>query len=252
MSTYDDLPYYPFDPFEESPEHPLCPDCERLLSRAVSVIERLERELRRPRVPEKKDHERVLEWLASVCGGPAALAQLDATPLTEEGLDLPVVEEAAPRQRLEAVADLLDGTAERFFDREAALAFRRALLRVWGLEPLAVDGPRPASQVAAGIAWAVGEANGLVGPKGLVTATRLKQHFGVTRPPSAYAGPVVQALRGFWPWHAAPLWGVHGVPEITPLGYADLLLSSTRAQLVRLRDRAEAARAADVPQEGSA
>lgn len=220
-----------------------CFDCASLVERALTVIDRLESEQLRPRPPERKEHELALEWLASVCGGPAAVAALHDRPLTDDGLELPRVESATDRQRLEAVAELLDGAAERFFDAELGFALRRALLRLWQLEPLVVRGARPATQVAAGISHAIASANGLVGPKGAVRQSALREFFTVSQSPSAYSPAVVQTLRGFWPWHdiTRPWMWQRQLPELTALGYADLLTARVRGQLLRVRDQAVAA-----------
>jgi hypothetical protein len=65
-----------------------------------------------------------------------------------------------------------------------------------------VTAPALPAYVAAGVAWAVGEANGLVGPDRRVTSTRLKYALEVPGSPSTYARPIRAALRGLWPWHA--------------------------------------------------
>jgi len=54
---------------------------------------------------------------------------------------------------------------------------------------------------------------------------------------------VVQTLRGFWPWHdmARPWTWQRQLPELTALGYADLLTARVRGQLLRVRDQAVAA-----------
>jgi hypothetical protein len=220
-----------------------CFECASLVERALSVIDRLETALAQPGPPARRPHEVVLEWLASVCGGRAAVEALHARELDEDGLDLPVVESETDRQRLEAVAELLDAAGSRLFDAETAYAFRRALLRLWEIEPLVVLGPRPAAQIAAGICHAVAAANGLVGAKRAVRQSDLRGFFAVPGSPSAYAGPVVATLRGFWPWHdaSAPWLPQRGLADLTALGHADLLVGRVRAQLVRVRDQAVAA-----------
>lgn len=222
-----------------------CFECASLVQRALAVIERLEADLLRPQPPERKEHEVALEWLASVCGGPAAVTALDDRPLADD-VDLPLVELTADRQRLEAADELLAAAAERFFDAELGLAFRRALVRLWELEPLAVLGPRPAAQVAAGVCHAVGCANGLFGNRPVVKQATLREFFDVSQGLSVYSGPVVDVLRGFWPWHeiSRPWMWSRRLPDLTALGYADLLTGRVRSQLVRVRDHAVAAQQA--------
>jgi hypothetical protein len=239
---YDEIGY-----LLESERDRYCFDCASLVERALKIIDRLEGELKRPQPPERKEHELALEWLSAVCGGPDAVTALDTLPLSEDGLDLPVLESESDRQRLEAVAELLDAAAERFFDAELGLAFRGALLRLWELEPLVVLGMRSATQVAAGVCHAVAAANGIVGTKGAVKQSELRTFFAVSQSPSIYAGPVTQTLRGFWPWHdiTRPWMWQRRLPELLALGYADLLTTRVRSQLVRVRDQAAAAAAAD-------
>ncbi|MEU0314789.1 hypothetical protein [Nocardioides sp. NPDC006273] len=224
------------------PEHLVCSECAQLLTRTNLILERLEAELTRPRWPEsatpsRPDHEVALDWLAALCGGHEAVTALDAAPLTEDALDLPIVEDAAGRTQLEAVAALLDEVAADF-PVEVAFALRRALLRLWEIDPLVVDRPTPPAQVAAGIVWTVLGANGLAGPGGLVTATALKERLGVKKMPSAYGKQLAAALRGFWPWQTQRPWGLRDLPDLEPLGYPDLLVSSVRRRLIRLRDQA--------------
>ena len=219
------------------PEHLVCSECAQLLTRTNMILERLEAELTRPRwsepdTPPRPDHEVALDWLAA----------LGAAPLVEDGLDLPVVEDAAGRTQLEAVAALLDEVAADFPVEEVGFALRRALLRLWEIDPLVVDRPTQPAQVAAGIVWTVLGANGLAGPGGLVTATELKERLGVKKMPSAYGKQLAAALRGFWPWQTQRPWGMRDLPDLEPLGYPDLLVSSVRRRLIRLRDQACLAR----------
>jgi hypothetical protein len=197
-----------------------------------------------PAPPPRPAHEEVLEWLSAVCGGPAAVAALNAAPLRDDDTDLPEVVHRPHRERLEAVAELLDSVAGTLLDVEAAIALRRALLVVWAEEPQVLTGAASAAQAAGGLCWAVGKANGWYAGTGL-TQTRVAQALGL-RPGISASGQRVQlALRGLL-GQPLPGWGPSrwGVPDLLPLARTDVLVSGTRATLVRLRDRAEAARAA--------
>ncbi|GGR47542.1 hypothetical protein J2S40_003847 [Nocardioides luteus] len=224
------------------PEHLVCSECAQLLARTNAILERLEAELTRPTwsappTPPRPDHEIALDWLAALCGGHEAVTALDAAPLVEDALDLPVVEDPVGRTQLEAVAALLDEVAADF-PAEVGFALRRALLRLWEIDPLVIDPPTRPAQVAAGIVWTVLGANGLAGPGGLITATALKERLGLTKMPTAYGKQLAAALRGFWPWQTQLPWGMRDLPDLEPLGYPDLLVSSVRRRLVRLRDQA--------------
>lgn len=224
------------------PEHLVCSECAQLLTRTNVILERLEAELTRPVTPPRPEHQVALDWLAALCGGHDAVTGLDAAPLVEDGLDLPVVEDAAGRTQLEAVAALLDEVAADFPVVEVGFALRRALLRLWEIDPLVVDRPTQPAHVAAGIVWSVLGANGLAGPGGLITATELKERLGVRKTPSAYGKPLAAALRGFWPWPTQRPWGMRELPDLEPLGYPDLLVAGVRRRLIRLRDQACLAR----------
>lgn len=229
------------------PEHLVCAECAQLLTRTNAILERLEAELTRPDTPPRPEHEVALDWLAAICGGHEAVTALDAAPLTEDALDLPAVEDAVGRTQLAAVAALLDEVAADFPAAEVGFALRRALLRLWEIDPLVIDPPTPPAQVAAGIVWTVLGANGLAGPHGLITATTLKERLGLTRMPTAYGTRLAAALRGFWPWQTQRPWGMRDLPDLEPLGYPDLLVSSVRRRLIRLRDQACLARDGGTP-----
>lgn len=234
------------------PEHVVCPECAQLLARTSTVLEQVVDELRRvrPPTPPRPAHESLLDWLAALCGGRDAVAALTDAPLVEDGLDLPVVEDES-RTQLEAEAELLDQVAVAVKHPEIGFALRRALLRLWEIDPLLVDRPARPEQVAAGIAWAVLSANGLLGPRGLVTATDVKLLLGVTAGPSTYGKSLAGALRGFWPWSTTRPWALSEAPELEPLGYPDLLIGRLRRRLMRLRDQALLARGSvTAPEEG--
>lgn len=193
-----------------------------------------------PLEPPKPPYDVMLGWLETLAGGRAALDALDTTPLTAEGLDLPVEDlDLRARHRLEASAALLEAAGERCFDEETCVALRRGLLLVWVAEPAVILGGRSAAHTAGGICWAVGKANGLYGPAGVVTQARVQEALALTTPISG-PGPAVQrALQGFLPHQLRPVTG----PDLLPLGHPELLTSSTRRLLVRLRDRAREAKA---------
>src|SRR5689334_16023716 len=70
--------------------------------------DRFESERRPAEPPPPPPWQRALDWLGEVCGGPQAVAALDARPAeaAEDG-DLPTDVDARARERLEATADLL-------------------------------------------------------------------------------------------------------------------------------------------------
>ncbi len=204
-----------------------------------------DREARPPEPPPPPQHERVLGWLADVCGGRAAVDALTSTPLSEDGTDLPTEYPERPAgDRMVATAELLDAVAERCFDAETSFALRHALLAVWADDPDTVTRATTAAHLAGGICWAVGKANGLLSPVGTTRVRVLQDALALRSPASSYGGAVRTALWGFR-GQALTGWGrPAGVPDLLPLGRPELLLGATRSRLVRIRERARTAAAA--------
>ncbi|WP_244931082.1 hypothetical protein [Nocardioides sp. W7] len=198
-----------------------------------------------PPPPPAPPHDvQVLDWLAEVCGGPAALDALDAEPLTDDATDLPSdYPDQESRERLEATATLLDIVADRWFDPETAHAFRNALLALWVEEPARVTQSRSAALLAGGVCWTVGKANGLFHPSGSRRVGTVQDTLGLPGSLSTPGREVSGALRGFRGHSSQPR--PTGVPDLLPLWRSDVLLGATREQLVRLRDRARAAESAE-------
>ncbi|GEP33473.1 hypothetical protein NSZ01_12410 [Nocardioides szechwanensis] len=190
-------------------------------------------------------HERVLLWLDAVCGGRAAVTALDTEPL-EDHDDLPEVVDREVRDRLAETADLLDGVAAACFEpgegHEFGVALRTALVAVWTADPDLVDRARSARDVAGSVSWVVGKANGVFRPVGELRVGRLSEVLGTTTSPASRRYRVELALRGLSP--AIEAWERPGIaPNLLALGRTDLLISSTRIRLARLRTQALAAQA---------
>ncbi|MFC4783227.1 hypothetical protein ACT8ZV_02040 [Nocardioides sp. MAHUQ-72] len=195
-----------------------------------------------PAPPPRPTWQQALDWLAHVCGGPAAVTGLTDEAL-DDGCDLPTeTPDAGSRSRLEATAELLDAVAARCFDPETATALRRALLLLWAEEPETVTGARSAAHLAGGICWAVGKANGSFRPQGDLTVARVQEALALSTPLSGPGSTVRSALVGFRDLGPGRWWRPQGAPALEPLGRVELLCSPTRRRLVRLRDRALAAR----------
>jgi hypothetical protein len=113
---------------------------------------------------------------------------------------------------------------------------------VWAEEPETVVHARSAAQLAGGLCWAVGKANGCFHPQGDLTMARVQEALALSSSISGYGATVRRALVGFRTPDRERWWRPEGVPALEPLGRPELLCSSTRARLVRVRDRAEAAR----------
>lgn len=196
-----------------------------------------------PPPPPPPLHTRVLDWLADVCGSPAAVAALGTDPLPDRP-DGVVAEppDRATEELLTTAADLTDLVADRWFDAETSYAFRAALHLLLAEDPLTVRRSRSAAHLAGGICWVVGKANGLFLPVGERRVGTIHDTLGLGGSASGRGNEIAAALRGFrgqrLGWRRP-----EGVPDLLVLGRTDLLVSATRAQLVRLREKAEAAAA---------
>lgn len=204
----------------------------------AEVARRFDQEHERPAPPPPAPtYERVLAWLDDVCGDRDAVLALTSSPLDDQP-DLPEVESPQARSRLSAVAELLDAVAACRFDQEAGVAFRVCLLEVWDREPDVVLDAVTAAHVAGGVAWLVAKANGVLGPQGRVTVTRLKEELALHATPSTYGKVVQRTLVGYRDFGSERTGRLYELPDLLPLGHPDLLLASTRRTLCRARDRA--------------
>jgi hypothetical protein len=201
---------------------------------------------RRPVVPAPPPvvpaHVQLLEWLDEQAGGRASLVALTGEPLTDDGTDVPEADRSPDRQRLTAVAELIDGCANVVLHLEEwGTACRRALPLLWETDREVVTQAPSAAHVAAAIVWAVGKANGWFPSSGhsICTQSTLRDHFGLTAYASGYGKSVQLALQVTWPTADRPWgWRRPTTPELAPLGRPELLTASTRRTLIRLRDQA--------------
>lgn len=197
-----------------------------------------------PPPPERALHARVQDWLVDLCGGQSAVEALTTEPVADC-----VLTEQAPsehpecRERVLGAGELLDDLAERFFEAEVAAAFGWALLALWREDPLLITRPATTGALAGGVGWAIGKANGLFNPVGSVRVGVVQDTLALPTSPASVGNQVAAALRGF---RGRPMdrWRRPAeVPDLLPLGRTDVLVSSTRDRLVRIRDRAAAAAA---------
>lgn len=209
---------------------------------ARSLARERQRVVPPPPPPAPPAHVQLLEWLDEQAGGRAALVALTGEPLTDDGTAVPEAERPSDRQRLTAVAELIDGSANVLLHLEEwGNACRRALSVLWEADREVITQAPSAAHVAAGIVWAVGRANGWFQTSGysICTQSMLRDHFGLTAYPSAFGKSVQAGLRAAWPTVARPWgWRRPTTPDLDPLGRPDLLTASTRRTLVRLRDQA--------------
>ncbi|HET7385718.1 MAG TPA: hypothetical protein VFJ19_03545 [Nocardioidaceae bacterium] len=204
----------------------------------------------RPLEPPKAPYDQILDWLDMLVGGLAAVDGLDGEPLAAEGLALPLDSlDIRARHRLESAAGILERAGEQFPDVEMGIVLRRALCTVWDTEPEVVLRAASSAHVAAGICWAVGKANGAFAPHGHLTQSGLGEALGLPCRLSTPGPTMRRALRGMLSAFPTSQAGrPEDCPDLLPLGRTDLLTSSTLRLLIRLRDRARAAKASHDPQ----
>lgn len=180
-----------------------------------------------PPPPPPPPHEVVLDWLDGVVGGRAALLALHDRPL-EPG--------EAPDDASEVYADmvaLLDRVGRNLFDDEFRLASCAALASLWRLDPEELNGT-PA-EMAGGVCWMVGRANGCVGAGTVVTQQVLKRELWLKAGLTPRATRFKERLRDLLP---DPSRRPASCPNLLELGSPSFLTSATRRELIQLRDRA--------------
>jgi hypothetical protein len=205
---------------------------------AADVDRRHPRRLPEPTVVEvdrTPAHETELAWLSRLVGSRAALDALTDDPLPDEPLDPTTVGERW-RAHVASIGGHLDRVVAEFGDPELATACRRALVRGVranaGLLSLDDDELR----VAAAVFVAVGKGNAVIGTYG--TPLRVVQGIlGVTSVPGDRATRWAHVLAGLpgTQWQHGS-WGRN--PAVPILGSPELLTSSFRRHLIRLRDLA--------------
>lgn len=232
---YDDYPYDAPRPTEERLRHLVFLDGRLIDSwtsevegtRYLEVADRLDREQRLGRYrpePAPLRHEQVLSWLDDVVGGRLALLALDDAPLPPG----PVHQEAHPVDRH------LRRVAEEAFDEEFLLACRAVFHALQSAETDEVAGVPPV-ELAAGICWVVGRANGLVGAGTRVNQGTLKRVLGMTASPGKRVPRIKTALLGLWPH---PGHRPVDCPDLLELRSPAYLTAATRRRLIGLRDQA--------------
>jgi hypothetical protein len=176
--------------------------------------------------------ERIVADAASEVGGREVLDALDDSPLPDEPFDASQLPEDI-RDRVEEVRALVDDFADRSFGVEFRTACRRYLAVVAAAQPAVFRRAGRAETAAAAVAWTIGRANNLVATGGpsAMTAQDLLAHFGLKGSVSQRAHILLRGL----PTASNQEPGVK-------LGTPDLLVSSKRAELIDLRERAATGR----------
>lgn len=189
-------------------------------------------------VPPKPMHEQVLDWLDVAVGGRVALEALDEVV---GPIPAPAGRSGDERAAHQAVSELLDRVAARFFHEELGVALQHGLTLLHEADAALVLRPRSAAHLAAALAWVVGRANGAVGAGTGINQKDLQRELGLSTSISAEATRVRRALQGL---RQEPALRPSPCPDLLPLGHPDLLTPMTRHGLIRLRDLALAARTA--------
>lgn len=181
--------------------------------------------------PLPPEHERVLAWLDLLVGGRRALLDLDVAPLEDAPSAV-----AADHPAFDAAADLLERVPRDVFgDDEVAAAAQHVLDRLWAAEPEQITTRRTVPQVAGGILWVVGRANGLFGPAPAVRQKDVQRALWLSQSLSTPGRVVERCLRRLDLEPCARPWGM---PALESIGDPGVLTSATRRDVVAWRDRA--------------
>lgn len=217
----------------------VCPECRDLMYDVLAAHRRV---LDQPEPAQPPAWVDAMRWLDAHCGGREAVLRLDTLPLSGP---LPAVPDGEPEvlERFGAIAELLDTAATRFFDGpegEVRLALRRALALATRRRGSLLTSER-AVRAALGVVWAVGKANGLLHPIGVVTERTMREFLGSDASASPVGRKVQTAIRGAYSWADGdrPTWRWPAVADgLVPLGQPGLLTAHTRSLLLEVRERA--------------
>lgn len=187
-------------------------------------------------VPAQPRHELELTWLRRLVGGADELRDLTRDPLPDEPLDLSSVP-ADLRGRVASIAERVDEVSMQLLGPEARTACRRLLTRAVTAEPGMLRGNDRDDIAAGAVVYATGKGNDLIGGLCALTATSLYQHCGLRSSPHDRARRFAHAVSGP---AGTGLWSSYSRSPDVLLGSADLLTSSFRSSLLRLRDIAMA------------
>ncbi|MDF9716225.1 hypothetical protein INN71_11580 [Nocardioides sp. ChNu-153] len=204
----------------------------------AEALDRPRRPAPDPAPPPPPRHAQVLAWLDDLVGGREALLAL--TPEAPAPGEAPLGVPSGVLERRAVVRDLVSAVAERCFDADVEAALHRVVDHLCTDDPLLLTGSRTAAQVAGGVCWVVGRANGLFVPG--ATQAVVRELLGLRGQLSSTGQVVQRSLGPRWPWRHHHV-GVGS--DLLATGWAGVLTTSTRRQLVRARDRALAEAAGD-------
>jgi hypothetical protein len=184
--------------------------------------------------PPHDQRERELLWLEALVGGRAALLALDDRPLVPRPLDVAGLS-LAHQHRARAISAECDRLAVKVFACDELVAAGRHLFESVLTADSGMLGRSTRDDTATGaLVWAVGHANGLIGPAGSLLARELWPRLGVS--PSA-AGRGTAMLARLAPG-TDQLVAPPGAPRLRATGVPGALLGATRALLVARRQDA--------------
>lgn len=195
---------------------------------AMGAIDPDDPRLRAGGLPETdlRDIEEILlDDLREAVGGEAALRALDATPLPDE----PFAWDGIPEDVHDRVGEILrhtDGCCDALLGTECRTAARRLLALVARSDARVFRRAGRAETAAAALTWIVGQANHVLGHRGVVPAVAISRHLGLAGAPSQRAATLLRAA-GREPRSDGAV----------RLGTPALLTSARRAAIIASRDR---------------
>lgn len=185
-------------------------------------------------------HEVALRWLEAAVGGAEALQALDADPLPPTPIDLSTVP-GRLHERVRAISARCDEIAVQVFhDAELRPAFRQVLTAVLALDPGTLLRSDRDDTATGAVVWIGGQANGLIGPQGIVLARDLWGLLDISSSAAARGSGILSRLVGDGRHLETP--GHWGAPHLRATGVPGALLSRSRAVLVARRNAAWAER----------
>lgn len=192
----------------------------------------------RPALVTQPQHERELRWLEHVVGGPAALRDLDTTPLAVTPLDLGDLPEHVHERVLAVSAECDRHAVEVFGEPEMVAVLRNVLAHALSTDPGTLERSTRDDTLVGAVVWVGGHANGLIGPDGVLLARDLWARLGVPSSSGSRGASVLERLTGnaepLGP-DPAPQWGT---PRLKATGQVTVLLSALRQVLLARRDHA--------------
>lgn len=188
-----------------------------------------------------------LAWLEGLVGGPDALTRLHDSPLPTDEPTLGRLTTQlcdgladALRPRVTTILEKCDHHLAGVFGQpELAAAVRNLLAAALTADPLMLVRSTRDDTAVGALVWAVGQANGLIGPQGALLARDLWPRLGVPASSASRGAAMLdRVLDAHGPAASAP----PGAPQLRRTAHPEVLVAATRALIIARRDAATGSR----------